>query len=256
MKKMLVMASLATILGLSFYSATRSDFSAVGEKDEDKTYIVTVGGDVLKDDAKTLKRYRNQVLSQIAYELPEGSYEVTSTYDVVLNGFAIKVNSAYADKIESIKGVSALQESHTYALPDTDSYSSLATGDKGEATKAERLANYSAETMRATAADVKSVVGEDSFGGKNITIGIIDTGMYLNQIEGSEKRLADEKNYALNAAAFRDLSEGEYKMSVSDLTKLGFSTNYYSHFNNKIFFCSTCSNRFSLAFFYSFNACK
>ena len=73
MKKMLVMASLATILGLSFYSATHSDFSAVGEKDEDKTYIVTVGGDVLKDDAKTLKRYRNQVLSQIAYELPEGS---------------------------------------------------------------------------------------------------------------------------------------------------------------------------------------
>lgn len=236
MKKMLVMASLATILGLSFYSATHSDFSAVGEKDEDKTYIVTVGGDVLKDDAKTLKKYRNQVLSQIAYELPEGSYEVTSTYDVVLNGFAIKVNSAYADKIESIKGVSALQENHTYALPDTDSYSSLATGDKGEATKAERLANYSAETMRATAADVKSVVGEDSFGGKNITIGIIDTGMYINQIEGSEKRLADEKKYALNAAAFRDLSEGEYKMSVSDLTKLGFSTNYYSHYNNKVFF--------------------
>ncbi len=234
MKKMLVMASLATILGLSFYSATHTDFKDVGEKNEDKTYIVTVNGDVLKDDAKTLKKYRNEVLSQIAYELPEGSYEITSVYDVVMNGFSIKVNSSYASKIESIKGVSALQEDHTYALPEAVESSTFATGDAGDATKKERLANYSAETMYATADNVKNVVGEDSFGGKNITIGIIDTGMYINQIEGTEARENDAKNYNLNSAAFRDLAEGEYKMSVSDIDATGVKG--YTHYNNKIFF--------------------
>lgn len=242
MKKMLVMASLATILGLSFYSATHTDFKDVGEKNEDKTYIVTVNGDVLKDDAKTLKKYRNEVLSQLAYELPEGSYEITSVYDVVMNGFSIKVNSSYASKIESIKGVSALQEDHTYALPETVESSTFATGDAGDATKAERLANYSAETMAATAENVKNVVGEDSFGGKNITIGIIDTGMYINQIEGTSQRESDEKKYNLNAAAFRDLAEGEYKMTVDDITKAGISANSYTHYNNKIFFAKDYAN--------------
>ncbi len=236
MKKMLVMASLATILGLSFYSATHTDFKDVGEKNEDKTYIVTVNGDVLKDDAKTLKKYRNEVLSQLAYELPEGSYEITSVYDVVMNGFSIKVNSSYASTIESIKGVSALQEDHNYALPETVDSSTYATGDAGDATKTERLANYSAETMSATAANVKNVVGEDSFGGKNITIGIIDTGMYINQIEGTSQRESDEKKYSLNAAAFRDLAEGEYKMTVDDITAAGIAANSYTHYNNKIFF--------------------
>ncbi len=234
MKKMLVMASLATILGLSFYSATHTDFKDVGETNEDKTYIVTVNGDVLKDDAKTLKKYRNEVLSQLAYELPEGSYEITSIYDVVMNGFSIKVNSSYASKIESIKGVSAFQEDHTYALPETVDSSTYATGDAGDETKSERLANYSAETMSATAADVKNVVGEDSLGGKNITIGIIDTGMYINQIEGTEQRESDAKTYNLNAAAFKDLAEGEYKMSVSDIDATGIKN--YTHYNNKIFF--------------------
>ncbi len=234
MKKMLVMASLATILGLSFYSATHSDFKAI-EGDEDKTYIVTVKGDVQNDDAKTLKKYRNEVLSQIAYELPEGSYEVTNTYDVVLNGFSIKVNSAYASKIEAIRGVSALQENHTYALP-TATETTFASGDLGDATKAERLSNYSAETMKATADDVKAVTKGDSYGGKNITVGIIDTGMYTNQIEGTAKREADSKKYALNSAAFRDLAEGEYSYTVDDIQSKGFSASYYTHFNNKVFF--------------------
>lgn len=236
MKKMLVMASLATILGLSFYSATHSDFKAIGNDDEEKTYIVTVKGDVSKDDAKTLKKYRGEVLNQIAYELPEGSYEVTSTYDVVLNGFAIKVNSAYASKIEAIRGVSALQENHTYALPTAAESTPFASGDLGDATKAERLANYSAETMKATADDVKAVSKGASLGGKNITIGIIDTGMYTNQIEGTAKRESDSKKYALNSAAFRDLDEGEYSYTVADIQAKGFSANYYTHFNNKVFF--------------------
>ena len=242
MKKMIVMASLATILGLSFYSATHTSVDGVGEKNEDKTYIVTVGGDLVNDDAATLKKYRNEVLNQIAYELPEGSYEVTNVYDTVLNGFSIKVNSAYASTIEAIKGVSALEQAHTYALPDVEESTGTSTtygeGDKGQDNKAERLTNYSAQTMEATADDVKSVTGSDSYGGKNVTIGIIDTGLYLNQVVGTNARSSAESKYGnqLNAAAFKDLSEGDYSYTNDMVLEKGFSATYYTHLNNKIFF--------------------
>lgn len=239
MKKMLVMASLATIIGLTYYASTHTSVDdPLLVKDEDKKYIVTVDGDVLNDDAKTLRKYRNVVMNQLAYLLPEGSYEITDTYDCVMNGFAVKVNSAYASVIENIKGVSEMQETHTYALPEvvTGGSSTLATGDKGESTKELRLANYSAETMSATAADIKAITGEDSMGGKNVTIGIIDTGMYINQIEGTDARKKAESTKSLNAAAFKDLPSGSYKMADADVQSKGFASSYYTHYNNKVFF--------------------
>lgn len=239
-KKMIVMASFATILGLTFYSACNTQIDdRIGKKDEEKTYIVTVGGDVMKDDAKTLKTYRNRVISQLTYELPADSFEITDTYDTVMNGFAIKVNSTYSKVIENINGVKEVCMSHTYAIPETTS-SPLVASDAGAPFMTERLTNYSAETMGATAADIaaagnKAGVTATSNGGKNVTVGIIDTGMYLNQIAGSPSRLTDEAKYKLNPAAFVDIKDG-FKMTDADVQSKGFSANYYTRFNNKIFF--------------------
>ena len=189
-KQLLVMASLATIMGLSFYSASHTQIDDRLRKDEDKLYLITVEGDIYHDDAETLKTYRNRALSQLGYLLPDGAFKVTQTYDTVMNGFAIKMNSRYEEALSNVKGVSSYMESHTYALPQAEATPFVA-GDLGEATKEMRFANYSAETMGATANDVQSATAGTSNGGKNVTIGIIDTGLYLNQIEGSAKRLAD-----------------------------------------------------------------
>ncbi|MDY4550160.1 MAG: S8 family serine peptidase [Candidatus Enterosoma sp.] len=234
-KQLLVMASLATIMGLSFYSASHTQIDDRLRKDEDKLYLITVEGDIYHDDAETLKTYRNRALSQLGYLLPDGAFKVTQTYDTVMNGFAIKMNSRYEEALSNVKGVSSYMESHTYALPQAEATPFVA-GDLGEATKEMRFANYSAETMGATAKDVQSATAGTSNGGKNVTIGIIDTGLYLNQIEGSAKRLADEATYDLNAAAFKDLADEDVKMTNADVLAKGFSASYYTHHNNKIFF--------------------
>ena len=45
-KQLLVMASLATIMGLSFYSASHTQIDDRLRKDEDKLYLITVEGDI------------------------------------------------------------------------------------------------------------------------------------------------------------------------------------------------------------------
>lgn len=239
MKKNNILLTLgfASIMGLSFYSAktTKIDEKLANDNTE-KTYIVEVKGDVLKDNSETLRSYRNSVINQIRFSLPDGSFEITNTYDTVLNGFSIKVNSNYASFIEKIAGVTEVNQSHQYALPETVSSPFVST-DAGNATKEQRLENYSAETMAARASDVKAVTNADSKGGQNITIGIIDTGMYINQIAGTSARTTAESKQSLNAAAFKDFdSSVEYKMTKQNVIDAGFSESYFTHFNNKIFF--------------------
>ncbi len=246
-KQFIVMASLATILGLSFYSASHTKISdKLAKNDEDKSYIVLCDGDVFKDDAASLKYNRNKVLNQITYNLPQGSFEVVNTYDTLLNGFEIKVNARYEDYLKSVNGVSEVLASHTYARPEAVStgLDSMLPTDAGYETRELRLANYSAETMDATNKAVADALkkrgaseGVSSQQGKNITVGIIDTGLYLNQVEGSETReklLSQGKK--LNPAAFKDLSAGDYSVTKDDVISKGFKENYFTHVNNKVFF--------------------
>lgn len=253
-KQFIVMASLATILGLSFYSATHIHLDGeIGKKDEDKSYIVLCDGDVFKDDAASLKYNRNKVLNQITYNLPEGSFEVVNTYDTLLNGFEIKINSRYEDYLKSVKGVSEVLASHTYARPETvgSGFDSMISTDAGYDTRELRLENYSAQTMDATDKAVTDALkkrgasdGVASQQGKNVTVGIIDTGLYLNQVEGSATREALlNSGTSLNPAAFTDLSSGEYSVTKQDVLDKGFTESYFTHVNNKVFFARDYSGK-------------
>lgn len=217
MKKLFTLVSLLTCLGFGGLVSSSSPVNIPGvEKDGEKTYIVTIDKDV---KSKKAAQARNKVLNEIAYHLPEEAYEIGHIYDAVLNGFSITMDSSLESFVSSIPGVASIEVAHEYARPTADEGGEGAASD-GEAVdsqiKADKLANYSAETMSAQSADItnaiKDRVGADGAApqlGKGITIGIIDTGLFLNQVDGTTTRTNAEEDavdggYTLNAPAFVD----------------------------------------------------
>lgn len=208
MKKFLSVVGLTTILGLGVYSIKNSKVSLPSSKErKQKTFIVNVEGN-LKGSKEALAQNRNRVLSELSYLLPSDSFEVTYTYDTILNGFAVKTDGANEALLKQINGVTSVSQSHTYAAPETVK---TFGGTKSLSDKQKLiLGNYSAETMGATAEDVKKALSTSSKGGEGITIGIIDTGLYANQIDGDASRASvastlSANGNAISSAAFKNL---------------------------------------------------
>jgi hypothetical protein len=220
MKKVITFASFALIMGLGFvgYENTPVDTLLGTEDKGEKTYLVRVDGNVTgtEEEKEVADKNRKQVLSELALKLGEDSYEVTYVYDTIYNGFAIKTTADKAEILKNTAHVAHIGESHVYAAPTGDEQaidlgSSSSSGTSS--IKSQKLANYSSETMQSTKADIEAVVGEGNYnGGEGITIGILDTGLYMNQVEGTQARKDLENNATLkdkiNAPAFVDLAEG------------------------------------------------
>lgn len=245
MKKLFTFISAATVLGLGFIATQTVDVdAALGvDKTEEQTYIVETEGDLTDGKAKA-DLTRKEVINEVKYLLDEDSYDITSVYDTIYNGFAIKTTEENARLISKVSGVASVQRSHTYAVPETttgtDSSSAMViSADELDSVSAMKLGNYSAETMKATATNVQEATGATSLGGKNVTIGIIDTGLYMNQVEGTTARTTLEADTSLTdkilPAAFKDLSDGTYTYTEDMVTakSLGHS---FTHVNNKIFY--------------------
>ncbi len=218
MKKVFTFASFALIMGLSFvgYKNTQVDALLGTEETGEKDYIVRVQGDVTgSEEEKALAdKNRKQVLSELAAKLDEDSYEVTYVYDAVYNGFSIKTTAQNAEILKNTLNVENVMESHTYAAPDGDeSPVEITAEDTATTIKKEKLANYSSETMESTKEDIEAVSGTGSYkGGEGVTIGILDTGLYMNQVVGTAARTSLESNDNLkskiNKAAFAPLASG------------------------------------------------
>lgn len=237
MKKIITIFSLTAMAGLGFlgYKNTKIDDLLNIDDGSEKTYIVSVAGDVTGDEEEKAiaTKNRKEVLAKLDYVLGKDSYEVTYVYDTVFNGFAIKTTSSYADLLKETMNVSSVEESHIYAEPDEGSEGTASTA---ETIKQQKLANYSAETMSATLADVKAVLGTDSKGGEGITIGILDTGLYLNQVEGTSERATAEASKIgskLNAPAFKALASG-IATPLTQENIAGKGTKSGTYINNKI----------------------
>lgn len=234
-------------MGSWMNQAKTVDLSVLSQKDN-TDYIVLVEG----KDALT----QEKVLSQIKYQLSADSYTITNQYHTVMNGFAISLkNGSDADKIKAISGVETMEIAHTYAAPEDVSGLTAGT-DTSEinntATMGLKLGNYSSETMRATDGEIQTALGKDNTfanaKGKGITIGIIDTGLYLNQVEGTTDRATAESEgatcekdttikYTLNPAAFRATSDVTETLSQGALdtqfAEAG-GKDYFTYVNNKI----------------------
>ncbi|MFA6829428.1 MAG: S8 family serine peptidase, partial [Bacilli bacterium] len=209
MKKIKSLLTIASILGVGAATALTSPKDYTIENNDQKVYIVSVAGDIAHDNVNAIKN-RNTVLNQLDYLVGNENYEITNTYDTLINGFAIKTYDSIADVISKISGVASVAESKGYARPTADQASALGTGELTEdEIKAMKFENYSAESMSATSEDVKAVLAangaatEESKGGKGVTVGIMDTGLYLNQVEGTAQRTSAGSK-ASNSAAFVD----------------------------------------------------
>ena len=240
MKKLAKLASFATLLAFGALSVAASPVKVPGTEDEGKkNFIVTL------DAAPGINgdKERSKVLNELAYKLPEDSYKILDEYDTVLNGFAIETYSDVAGYIEeNIPGISSVSVEHTYAAPETAETTAEGglLGDYAE----EKLGNYSAETIDATKENVESAIaarGGDSEAqlGKGITIGIIDSGLILNQVEGSAERNETASNLGgaskLNPAAFVDLPSTEDYNVLSDADiKASNLSHGYTRVNNKV----------------------
>lgn len=241
MKKHLVkLASFATLLAFGALSVSASPVTVPGAEDEEKeNFIVTLTA----NPGDYGDKVRNRVLSRLASALPEDSYEILAEYDTVMNGFAINTYPEVADYIEAnISGISEVSQEHVYAAPQADEGTGSVSlvGDYA----AEKLGNYSAETISATEQDVNAAIqarGGDTQAqlGKGITIGIIDTGLILNQVDGTTERnntLSEGGGAAnFNPAAFVDLpSSSDYNVLTEESISSAGLSHGYTRYNNKI----------------------
>lgn len=251
MKKLFSLVSLLTCLAFGGTLANSSSVELPSElTDTETTYIVTIDQGVNSSKAAST---RNRVLNEIKYQLPNGSYTIENVYSKALNGFAITINSTFKDYLESLTGVASVEEEHTYAAPVVETNATGATTlAANDGYKTEKLENYSAETMEATSNDIAQAVAERSGGtaaditpqaGKGITIGIIDTGLYLNQVTGTTQRKNLESSGSdYNAAAFvtddsnvTDVLTQE-KIDAAISANGDFNGKNYSRYGNKIAF--------------------
>ena len=243
MKKLARLASFATLLAFGALTTAASPVQLPGTEDAEKqTYIVTLGANPGVNGDKA----RSKVLNELAYKLPEESYDITAEYDTVLNGFAVETYPECVEVIENVTGVDSITIEHRYAAPQTADTTASTTSLVGDFAEA-KLGNYSAETIDATTSDINSAIaarGGDSEAqlGKGITIGIIDTGLILNQVEGSQERNTTVSNAAnagktLNPAAFQDLPDEEgYDVLTTDAIDAAGLGHAYQRYGNKIAF--------------------
>ena len=230
MKKVFSLLSFATVLGfLGFSSQSGKIETPWTDKNEKEAYIVKVNA------APGSKKVR-KVLNELAYLLPEDSYEIDDVYRHVYSGFSLHATKEAAAVIENIPGVYSVSVQTRYAL--ADSGSSTQTQADTELNKADILANYSVETMRATQEEIQSVLPQEDEAelGKGILIGVIDDGLRLNQVEGTSQREALEGTASgLNAPAFVPLTDTSNvalteEQALSSIQELGRGT----YINSKI----------------------
>lgn len=273
MKKIITLLGAVATLGLAGCSKTSSsvDFSALQE-DKTTTFIVEVDDNL---DSKTNVKARNRALSDVKFKLTGFDYSVPYVYDRVLNGFAITVNSKQASLCEAVlkssNYVSNVTEETRYSMPSGDSGTTTtyingeATTTEDKSTSAEKTAysnreyilkNVSASDMGATNDQIKAVTGKDAALGKGVTIGIIDTGLILNQVSEVEDedgnlvansyRTTAEENMKskglgsyINSAAFRPFTaDDNWTDTLSkekiESVKTSLTGSKYRRLNNKI----------------------
>ncbi len=245
MKKIKSLISLSAFLGVMGLCSLATPVSLDGIDDGSMdTYIVTVDGEA--GEAST-NRKTNSVINQIGYLFDEEDYTIKYVYDTVYNGFAITTTSSVAEAIGHLSNVSSVNISQKYAAPETvESTDSVSSGtmsaDNGYLE--EKLGNYSRETIHATDDEIKAVTGGESVAaGAGIKIGILDTGLYMNQVEGTTARATVEQNYgsAVNAAAFKELG-ADVAMSTEEteafqaLFNSGLNATNPQYINNKVIY--------------------
>lgn len=173
---------LAVGIGIALGSAVAinksGDLSAAAEDiGNDKDYIV-----ILKDKNRSTK---NAFLAALTRKMGS-SYQVKGEYSNAIGGFEIAFNSAYRSWVSSLDQVESVSLNIAYSLPEDDSTDADADFSSSSLDSFSRLTTHN-DNWQYTPNK-----------GAGITVGIIDTGLFSNQIASA----ADSSG----SAAFRPLS--------------------------------------------------
>lgn len=229
MKKVFSLLSFATVLGFLGFSSQSGTIDVPGAEEEKGAYIVHV-------NAEPGSRKVRKVLNELAYHLPADSYEIDDVYDHVYSGFSLHATKEAAAVIETLAGVDRISQQAVYSLADSGTPST--TADTSADSKEAILANYSVETMRATAEEIEAAIpdADEAKLGQGILIGVIDDGLRLNQVEGTEARNSISSTQGLNAPAFVPLSDTTNVALTEDEAKelIAGAVGHGTYINSKI----------------------
>lgn len=226
-KLLITLASLAIVGGLFGLSSANSaaDAELLSGK---RSYIVE-----LSDDSEATRYAFKQKMNDL---VGSGNYTITDSLSgSLMNGYAVTFNSSYRKAVKEFSVVKDVFFNQTYTLPDasTTSIGDVSTLDNGQPTDSDvSTTSYSRATMKIQ--DSSEGIVAPTNEGDGTIIGIMDTGLYANQVATKVNDRYEEK-------AFRPL-EGtaatNAKLDETDVETARKATGTYGtdakYVNNKI----------------------
>ncbi len=139
-------------------------------------YLSTHAGKNLQNQ---IKSEQNQLLNSLT--LMGIDYSLVTSYDTVLNGVAVKMNTAYVSTVKKLPGVKSVVLSQTYAAPQTVE----------EDTSAAAITN---ETSVYETGIYDSSAYAEQYGGRGMAVAVLDTGLdYTHEAFQKQPDSADLK---------------------------------------------------------------
>lgn len=226
-KLLISLASLTIVGGLFGLSSANSSADAQILSGK-RSYIVE-----LTDDSSATRYAFQQKMNKL---VGSENYTITDSLSgSLMNGYAVTISSSYKNAIKEFSVVKDVFFNQTYALPDitTTSIGGSYSTDTGFGTDSDvDTTSYSRATMRIQ--DSTESIDAPTNEGEGTVIGIMDTGLYANQVAIKVDDRYEEK-------AFRPL-EGSAatsaKMAESDIVTVRQNSSTYGtngkYVNNKI----------------------
>ncbi len=237
MKKIKSLITLSAVLGVIGLCGQAKPVELEGIDDgSTDTYIVLVDGE---SGSASANKKTQEVINQIGYLFDEEDYEIKAVYDTLLSGFAITTTSTVAEAIRGLTYVSECKIEQIYAAPEDVDYSSTMDDSSDYNPYLEqKLGNYSKETIHATDSEITAVTGNTPEGGSGIKIGILDTGLFMNQVAGTTDRNRISSYEYVTDPAFVELSSDDAMTSEEQTAwaSLIASKTPGQYINNKIIY--------------------
>lgn len=224
-KLFISLATLAVVGGFAGLSSCNTSYDA-GLLSGKSSYLVE-----LKDNSAST-RYSFKAKMDKTFGV--ANYTITDTFEGSLfNGYAVTFNSSYKNLVKSFDVVEDVIFNQTYGLPDTQATDTeIGIGDdSGKPTDTDRTTtSYSRATMRLQDTDIEAPKKQ----GDGMTIGIMDTGLYANQVAVTADDKYDEKAFRpITGEAANNVSRTKEDMDEVKNTAGTHGTNA-KYVNNKI----------------------
>ncbi len=182
-----------TALAFSFVVANSINVKSNKQVESRDTDLI-----VLVKDSSNVDELKKEIQSLVGF-----NYRVVDTYNGLINGLEIKINSKYVDSIKELNIVEACGENRTY---EASSYSVSDWYDSSKYYTASQITNDSKTTMN---------VPTSSKEGENTFLAVIDNGMLLNHKAFKDldstvkKRVTKDDVYkATKESGFKGKSDG------------------------------------------------